>query len=123
MAAYRRLLIGSGTALALVAVDRTGLEAWASIAVVLLVIVVAALALRAASHRLRIRTPQHGLVIVEAETVPGAWQGRLEPLYTSGFYCAFRVVDPARGKRLFGLFRDELDPSSWRRLQVAVRAN
>lgn len=122
MPALRRLLVGTGMVLAGVAVLSSGLQAWLSVVACLGVIALGSSALRGAPVQPRLRMPQPGLVIVEAESLSGPWQGRLEPLYTSGFYCAFRVADPARGKRVFGLFRDELDSASWRRLQVALRA-
>ncbi len=108
--------------LSLVAVLCSGLHAWLSVMACLVVIALGSSALRGAPVQPRLRMPQPGLVIVEADSLSGPWQGRLEPLYTSGFYCAFRVADPARGRRVFGLFRDELDTGSWRRLQVALRA-
>ncbi|MBY6205787.1 protein YgfX [Halomonas denitrificans] len=121
MPRLRRLLVGLATLLALVAVVRSSLAAWMALPSGLVVLALGARALYGGSKRLRIRYPQPGLVVVDTEARTGRWQGRFEPLYTSGFYCAFRVTDPARGSRVFGLFRDELDPDAWRRLQVVLR--
>lgn len=117
----RAVLVVLVAAMALIAAVVTSLPSWLMIATAAFVVVVAARALRALPGRHHVERMEGGRIRLRTPSADRV-QGALEPVYGSGFYCAFVVHDPVRGARHFGLFRDELDRAGWRRLRVALRA-
>ena len=116
----RAVLVGLVAALALLAVFGAPLPTWAALPVLAVVVLTTIRALRNAPGRHRLELIEGGRVRIRTPA-GDRLHGSLQAAYSSGFYCAFTVHDPARGSRRFGLFRDELDADGWRRLRVALR--
>ena len=117
----RRNLIAVVSILALLAIGITGLAPLWKALLALVVVFGAGVSLRKAPVGLMIRIPGQGLLEVRSAADAESWQGRFDPLYANALFCAFRIRDPGRGRRVFGCFRDELPPETWRRVQVALR--
>ena len=117
----RRTLVACGAGLGMAAVLLAGLSAVHSLFLSLLVAGIVVRALRRAPRHVRLSFPEPGTIVVQARADQPALRGRFDPLYAGGPYCALRIRDPAHGHRVIGLFRDEIPPETWRRLQVALR--
>lgn len=118
----RRTLVACGAGLALFSLSLLGFPAPVLLLTSLPVLLFALHSIRRAPSAVCLNLPEPGLVAIRFRPDQPLHQGRFDPLYASGPYCALRVRDPANGNRVFGLFRDELPTDSWRRLQVALRA-
>lgn len=117
----RRTLVVCGAGLAGSAIFLSDLPAAYAFLLLLLLAWVVYRALRRAPGQVRLTLPEPGIVLIRPRDDQPALRGRFDALYASGPYCALRIRDPAHGNRVVGLFRDELPPEAWRRLQVALR--
>lgn len=117
----RRILTALIATLAVVSVLLAELARWLQALLIVLIPLIAV-------HGSRRSAPPTRIVFLDAGRLQvtsshgGARTGPLEPLYVSRFYCAFRLHDPASGRRRYGLFFDETDAETWRRLRVALKA-
>lgn len=118
----RPALVGTLAALALIAVLMSGLPFVINLLVAVGVPIVAVYALVRQPEIRRLWLPMQGQLKVEAGS-GATYTGPVRALFSSPFWCAFRVDDPAGRSPVIGLFPDELDSASWRRLLVAMRSD
>lgn len=118
----RPVLVCAASALALIALAMSGVPV---ILLILIAIAVPVVAVHALLHQpwiRRLSLPMPGQLRIEAGAGT-VFTGPARPLFASPFWCAFRIDDPAGRSPVIGLFPDELDAATWRRVLVAMRSD
>lgn len=115
-------LVASVAVLALIATWLTGLAIAIRVLIGFCALAIAARALAGNPSIRRVSIPMPGQLRVEARSGT-VFTGPVRAMFASPFWCAFVIEDPAGRSPVLGLFPDELDAASWRRLLVAMRSD